>query len=304
MSEPDWTLWRSFAAVVEQGSLSGAARKLSLSQPTLGRHVEALEQSLGLRLFERTLQGVKPTEAALRLAEPVEAAQRALAEAVLTAEGAQGALAGSVRVTASTVVSHYVLPELLLPIRRRFPAVALEIVPSDSAENLLLREADIAIRMFRPRQLELITKSLGQLPIAACAHQSYLDRAGEPQEIGDLLEHDLVGLDRSDLIIMGARANGASLTREHFRIRTDSQPLAFEMIKAGHGVGFAQLSLIRSTPGMRAILPAIVIPPLEVWLTTHRELFTSRRIRAVFDALAEGLANHIRRWSVQDLALR
>src|SRR5690606_38670950 len=145
-AEPDWSLWRSFAAVVEHGSLSAAGRALGLSQPTLGRHVEALEQALGVGLFERTLSGLKPTDTALRLYEPVAGAQRALAEAAIMAEGSAAALSGSVRITASTVTSHYLLPPLLAELRQAFPNCALELVPSDSVENLLLREADIAVR--------------------------------------------------------------------------------------------------------------------------------------------------------------
>jgi DNA-binding transcriptional LysR family regulator len=289
----DWSLWRSFAAVVADGSLSAAARKLGLSQPTLGRHVEALEQALGVSLFERTLGGLKPTETALRLYEPVAEAQRALAEAAIMAEGAHGDLSGTVRLTASTVVSNYVLPALLVPIRKEFPAIALEIAPSDSAENLLMREADIAIRMFRPTQLDLVTRKLGVLPIRCCAHESYLKRRGTPQELADLYEHDLIGLDRSDLIIQGARLNGFTLTRDNFMLRSDMQTHLWELVKAGLGISFAQVSLIEQAPGMRAILPQLQVPPLEVWLTTHRELFTSRRIRVIYDRLAEGLGSYL-----------
>ena len=203
-SEPDWALWRSFAAVVADGSLSAAARRIGYSQPTLGRHIETLEQQLGLTLFDRTLQGLKPTETALRLYQAVQAAEAKLAEAVLMAEGSTGALEGTVRITASTVVSHYILPALLRPIREEFPAIAVEIVPSDSIENLLLREADIAIRMFRPTQLELIAKKIGELPIVAAAHASYLGAHGTPTSPDDLTRHTLVGMDRSELIIVAA----------------------------------------------------------------------------------------------------
>jgi len=290
---PDWSLWRSFAAVVKEGSLSAAARSLALSQPTLGRHIEALEKEVGVSLFERTLQGLRPTETALRLFEPVRLAQKALAEAAMMAEGAGADPRGTVRITASTVVSNYVLPQLLVPIRQEFPAIAIEIVPSDTAENLLLREADIAIRMFRPTQLELVTKRLGTLPVICCAHESYIQRRGAPAEIVDLKSHDLIGFDRSDLIIQAARILGFDLMRDDFVMRTDNQTLCWELMKAGLGIGFAQARLVRETPGMRAILPQIAIPPMEVWLTTHRELFTSRRIRAIYDRLAEGLAAYI-----------
>jgi DNA-binding transcriptional LysR family regulator len=292
--EPDWALWRSFAAVVANGSLSAAARELGISQPTVGRHIETLEQDLGRALFERTLTGLKPNSAALRIFEPVSQAQGALAEATMMAEGAQAEYGGTVRVTASVMISHYVLPRLLLPIRERYPGIALEIVPADSTENLLLREADIAIRMFRPTQLELVTRHLGDISIVPAAHQSYLDRRGTPQAPLDLADHDLIGLDRSDLIIAHAQRLGFPLRREQFVLRTDDQASQWELIRAGLGIGFAQANLLRATPGMVALPIDLSIPPLEVWLTTHRELFTSHRIRAIYDALADGLGAYIR----------
>jgi len=289
---PDWSLWRSFGAVVETGSLSAAARKLGLSQPTLGRHIETLEADLGIPLFERTLQGLKPTETGLRLYEPVLTAERALSEALLVAEGSSAALGGTVRITASAMISHYVLPPMLKTIRAQYPAVAIELAPSDSIENLLLREADIAVRMFRPTQLELITKKLGSIPTVACAHESYIARRGAPKTLEDLKQHDLIGLDRSELIIAGAKSIGFELSRADFIVRTDSQTGIWELLKAGLGVSFAQKRLVADTPGMVMLLPEIEFP-LEVWLTTHRELFTSRRIRAIYDALAERFTDYL-----------
>ena len=261
-AEPDWALWRSFSAVVTDGSLSAAARRIGYSQPTLGRHIEALEQQLGVTLFDRTLQGLKPTETALRLYQAVQAAEAKLAEAVLMAEGSTGAIEGTVRITASTGVSHYILPALLRPIREEFPAIAIEIVPSDSIENLLLREADVAVRMFRPTQLELIAKKLGKLPIVAAAHASYLGTHGTPVSPDDLTRHTLIGMDRSDLILTAAKQLGFGLRRSDFALRTDSQTGGWELLKAGLGIGFAQLGLVNDTPGMRALLPMIKIPPL------------------------------------------
>jgi DNA-binding transcriptional LysR family regulator len=294
-TEPDWALWRSFGAVVEHGSLSAAARSLGLSQPTLGRHVEALEQALGVNLFERTLQGLRATDTALRLYEPVAGARRALAEAAIMAEGTTSALSGSIRITASNVTSHYVLPPLLRDLRETFPQIAIELVPSDSAENLLLREADIAVRMFRPTQLELITKKLGEIPIVCSAHQSYLARRGVPAGLDDLRRHDLIGFDRSDLIVSTARSIGFELKRTDFIVRTDNQTAMWELMRAGLGIGFAQAGLVRDAEGMTTILPGFSVPPLEVWLTTHRELFTSRRIRAIYDRLGEGLTHYLAR---------
>ena len=291
--DPDWSLWRSFSAVVKHGSLSAAARELGLSQPTLGRHIEALEQALDLPLFDRTLNGLKANEAALRLYEPVSSAEAALAQAAILAEGAQAEFSGTVRITASTVVSNYVLPALLLPIRERYPAIAIEIVPTDSAENLLLREADIAVRMFRPTQLELVSKKLGEIPVLTCAHADYLARRGTPTSAAELYGHDMIGFDRSDLIIAHANHIGFPLRREQFVLRTDSQTQMWELLRHGLGIGFAQKSLIDRTPGMVALPLDLAIPPLQVWLTTHKELFTSHRIRAIYDALADGLVDYI-----------
>ena len=291
--EPDWALWRSFVAVVSNGSLSAAARELGISQPTVGRHIETLEADLGITLFERSLSGLKPNSTALRLYEPVTRAQSSLAEAAIMAEGAQDDLGGTVRITASAVISNHVLPQLLLPIRARYPGIAVELVPSDSAENLLLREADIAIRMFRPTQLELVTRHLGDIAIVPAAHHDYLARRGTPASVEELFTHDMIGFDRLDGIIDHANTLGLKLSRQQFCLRTDDQPLLWSLMCAGLGVGFAQSSLVRDTPGMVALPLDLRIPPLEVWLTTHRELFTSHRIRAIYDALAEGLATYI-----------
>ena len=291
--EPDWALWRSFAAVVANGSLSAAARELAISQPTVGRHVETLEADLGLTLFDRTLAGLKPNSTALRLYDPVTRAQAFLAEATIMAEGAQAEHGGTVRITASTIISNYVLPKLLLPIRQHYPAIALEIVPSNSSENLLLREADIAIRMFRPTQLELISRHLGDLPIVAAAHRSYLERRGTPTTAIELYDHDLIGFDRSDAIIAHSQTIGLPLRREQFVLRSDDQPHLWELMKAGLGIGFGQARLVADTAGMVALPLALAIPALPVWLTTHRELFTSHRIRAIYDALADGVAAYI-----------
>ncbi len=293
MADADWALWRSFSAVMEHGTLSGAARALGASQPTLGRHIEALEQSLGITLFERTLQGLKPNDTAIRLYEPVKAARDALAEASLVAAGANPELSGSVRITSSLVMCHYVLPHVLLDLRQRFPQVAIELVPSDSVENLLLREADIAVRMFRPTQLDLIAKKLGETPLVATAHRSYLDRRGTPTRLTDLFAHDLIGLDKSNLLIAGARQMGFELNRSQFLLRTDSQTNIWELAKAGLGITFAQSMLVNRTQGMVTVLPELKPPSLEVWLCTHRELFVSRRIRAIYDRLGEGITDYL-----------
>lgn len=289
---PDWALWRSFGAVVEHGSLSAAARSLSLSQPTLGRHIEALEVSLGVNLFTRTIKGLEPNASATRLFEQVQAANTALNEATLLAEGSNTELEGTVRITASTITSNYMLPKMLVEVRSKFPDIQIELVPSDSAENLLMRESDIAIRMFRPTQLELITRKICESQLSCCAHNSYLDKYGIPLNIPELFTHEMVGFDRSDLLSTVAKRLGFDLKREHFSLRTDSQTAIWEMVKAGWGIGFAQNLLIDQTSGMVKLLPDLQLPPLEIWLTTHKELFTSAKIRVIYDLLADLIHDH------------
>lgn len=294
----DWTLWRSFAAVAEHGSLSKAARALGSSQPTVGRHIEALEFTLGSKLFERSVTGLVPTELGLRAYEPIRRAVEAIAEAELHVAGASGDLEGSVRITASEVIAHYVLPDMLRVLRAEFPLIDFELAPTDSAENLLLREADIAVRMFRPTQADLITRKLGETPIVTCAHERYLKAHGTPRTLEDLLGHDIIGFDRSELLLAAARQMGFELKRGDFAFRCDSQSAMWELMQAGVGIGFAQANIIRRTPGMVAIDLPLSIPPLEVWLTSHRELYTARRIRAVYDRLGVLIGDWLKRTAI------
>lgn len=294
----DWTLWRSFAAVAEHGSLSKAARALGSSQPTVGRHIEALEFTLGSKLFERSVTGLVPTELGLRAYEPIRRAVEAIAEAELHVAGASGDLEGSVRITASEVIAHYVLPDMLRVLRAEFPLIDFELAPTDSAENLLLREADIAVRMFRPTQADLITRKLGETPIVTCAHERYLKARGTPGTLEDLLDHDIIGFDRSELLLAAARQMGFELKRGDFAFRCDSQSAMWELMRAGVGIGFAQANIVRRAPGMVAIDLPLSIPPLEVWLTSHRELYTARRIRAVYDRLGALITDWLKRTAI------
>lgn len=289
-SEPDWFLWRSFLAVMDEGSLSGAARALGASQPTLGRHIEELESCLNAVLFDRTGRGLKPTSIAFQLVDPVRNAKSALAQAQLAVTGATELLDGTVRITASQIISHNILPAILKNARELFPMIELEIVPSDAAENLLLREADIAIRMFRPGQLDVVGKKIGDVPLRACAHQSYLDKHGTPLTPQDLYDHEIIGLDRQDDIIRVSKAIGFPLERQNFKLRTDSQTLIWEMVKQGLGVSFAQFNLIEKTPGMVHIVPELKIPSMEMWLVAHREVHKANRIRVIYDLLASELS--------------
>ncbi|WP_235912922.1 LysR family transcriptional regulator [Oceanomicrobium pacificus] len=286
----DWNLVPAFLAVLDEGSLSGAARRLGVSQPTLGRQVRALEQGLGTTLFRRHARGLSPTDEALDLLPQARRMADAAARLARAAESRETALTGTVRITASVFVSHHILPPVVAGIRRSLPELELEIAPSDSSENLLFREADIALRMYRPTQLDVVARHLGDLPLGLFAHRSYLDRRGRPEDPAALSGHDLIGYDRSTLIIDGMRAMGFNVDRNFFGLRCDSQTVYWELVRAGCGIGACQSGVAMRTDGIEQVLPELVIPPLPVWLTLPEPLRHVPRIRAVADALADGLA--------------
>ena len=282
----DWTLMRSFLAVLERGSLLAAARHLGSSQPTLGRHVAELERQLGMALFERTGRGLVPTQVALSIAGQA----RAMADSadaigrILTGQSKQ--LAGTVRITAVQTVAVHLLPPILARLRAREPGIAIEVVASNAISNLLRREADIAIRMVRPDQGSLVTRHIADTTICAYAHEDYLRRRGVPQRLADLLQHDLIGFDQDDLIIRRFQAMGLSITRDGFAIRSDDQLVLWEALRAGLGIGFNGIWLGDREPGIRRVIPGLTVT-LPIWLTVHREIRSSARIRAVYDFLAE-----------------
>ncbi len=201
MNSLDWTLIRSLLAVADHGSLSAAARVTGLSQPTLGRHVAEAQAALGLSLFTRTPQGLRPTEAMETLLPAARTMAKAAQSLSLAAAGREQRLSGTVRLTASRIVSAHILPPILASLRLAESQIEVELVPSDTLENLLFREADIALRMVRPQQADVVARHLADLPMGLYAARSYLDRVGRPTDREGLLRLDFVGFDRSDMIL-------------------------------------------------------------------------------------------------------
>ena len=289
----DWSLVRSFLAVLEKGSLLAASRDLQLSQPTIGRHVAELESQLGLVLFDRNGRGLLPTEAAYHLADSARIMQSGADQLARNVMGADLGASGTVRITASQPVSCYVLPPLLAQMRLSLPDVQVELVASNEVSNLLRREADIAVRMVQPEQASIIARRVGKVTLRACAHQDYLRRRGVPRQPSDLLAHDLIGGDRNDDTLKGFAAQGLVVGREQFAFRADDLIVVWQAVRAGLGVGFVSEHLIRSDPAVIPVLPKLKIQPLPVWLAVHKEIRTSKRIRAVYDFLADALPRAI-----------
>ena len=291
-SGPDWSLYRSFLAILQAGSLSAAARALGLTQPTLARHVAALEEAVGLTLFTRSQQGLAPTEAALEL-KPYAEQLAATTAAMLRAASGQGqGIKGSVRVSASEIIGSQVLPAIFAGMRAMHPALEIELVLSNAVENLLRRDADIAVRMVEPVHEALVVKRIGRVTVGLHAHRDYLARAGTPRTLEALQKHSVIAFDRETPAIRAIRARLPGLEAVHFALRTDSDIAHLMAIKAGFGIGLCQTVLARQDPNLVRVLPSVGLQ-LGVWLAMHENLRSTPRCRAVFDGLAAGLAKHV-----------
>lgn len=285
----DWSLIPAFIAVAETGSLSAAARQLGSSQPTVGRQIQQIEAALGLSLFTRHPKGFTLNQAGQSVLPAAKAMHRAAGDLALAAAGRDANLRGTVRITASQVVSHYILPRTIARMRRDLPEIAIELVPTDSEENLLFREADIAVRMFQSTQLDVVTRKIGVLKLSLCATRDYLDRRGRPQTPDDIMDHDFVGYDRSDLILRGMRAAGWQVSRDWFTTRCDDQPTYIELVRAGCGIGVVQRGILASDPEIEMLELGLDLPTLPIWLAAPQSTRHSPRIARVWDALIDGL---------------
>jgi DNA-binding transcriptional LysR family regulator len=290
----DWTLIRSFLAVLEAGSLTAAAQRLGAQQPTLGRHVAELEAQLGGALFERTGRGLAPTALALRIAEAAGDMQRAADVLRTEVLGQQSAATGTVRVTASAVVACWLLPEILRDLQQAEPEIQIELVASNQLSNLLRREADIAVRMVRPEQGSLVARKLLDIGIGCYAHRDYLAQHGEPRTLADILTHRLIGMDQDEVLLRGFAQMGLAATRESFALRTDDQVTYCRLLAAGAGLGFATHYVAAQLPGLVRLLPGLPVPPLPCWLAVHREIRGNRVIRRAYDFLAEAITARVR----------
>jgi len=285
----DWNRARAFLVTAEEGSLSAAARALGMAQPTLGRQVSALEEELGVVLFERIGRGLTLTRNGLELVEHVRAMGDAASRVSLTASGQSQAIAGTVRITATEVMSAFILPAIIAKLRRAEPAIEIELVATNSLRDLRRREADIAIRSARPTDPDLIARRLGDETAELYAAHGYLDRVGGFASPEDLARAEFVGFDENEAFLDGLNALGLTLSGRNFPVLCDAQLVQWELVKQGAGIGVMVTRVGDAEPLVRRAAPWL--PPFEfgIWLVAHRELNTSRRVRLVFDRLADEL---------------
>ncbi|MBL6936706.1 MAG: LysR family transcriptional regulator [Alphaproteobacteria bacterium] len=287
--EPKWETYRSFLAVMTEGSLSAAARKLDLTQPTLGRHIDELEETLGQSLFTRSQAGLIPTQAARELLPHAQAMASAADALIRTASGTEQEERGTVRVTASVFVGGEVMPELLTRFREMHPAIAVELILSDVSQDLLRREADIAVRMVQPKQEALIAKKIGTTSLGLYGRRDYLERYGTPQTLEEVADHALIGFDKETAFERGLKESGLPLTREMFTLRVDNDLARMNALRAGYGLGMCQIGVARRDPDLVHLVPKEIKIELPLWLVMHKDLKDTRRVRLLFDHLVEEL---------------
>lgn len=286
----DWNQMRALLATVEAGSLSGAARKLGLTQPTLGRQVAALEKSLGVTLFERVGRGLTLTQAGRELVAPLRAMGEASDTIALVASRQSQSVEGLVRVTASDVYAHYLLPPVLMKLRQVAPGIVVDVIASNEIEDLIRRKADIAIRHVPPREAELIARRLPDTVAKIYGTPALLDSIGRPVDERALGMAEFAGYSESvDIVIAELQRNGLTLSEANFPLLTNSGLVAWGWVQRGMLLGLMMEAVAKRTPEVEEAWPGFAGVPVPTWLATHRELRTARRIRVVFDLLAEAL---------------
>ena len=287
-----WELYRSFLAVLTAGSLSGAARALAVAQPTVGRHIAALERSLGTPLFTRSQTGLSPLESALSLRTYAEAMSNSVAALERAASSQGPGVRGVVRVTASEVIGVEVLPPIIAHLREQHPELQVELALSNKVQDLLQREADIAVRMTRPTQELLIARRIGHVAVGLHAARQYVKRHGAPVTSADLRRHSLIGFDQPTAFIRVAGKSFPALQREAFAMRADSDLAQLALIRSGAGIGLCQVP-IGKRDGLVRVLPKQFTLQLDTWIAMHEDLRNSPRCRVTFDALVDGLREHV-----------
>lgn len=290
----NWSYWRTFLAVLETGSLSAAARHLSLTQPTVGRHIDNLEQALAEPLFVRSQDGLMPTPLALTLKPKAETMSMS-AHALKRLAKTQGSrLKGTVRITASEIVGVEILPSILHQFRNEHPDVDLELVLNNAQDDLLNQDADIAVRMVRPQQKRLLAKKIGKVSIGLFAHRNYLNNRELPKGMVELADYHLIGIDRDIERWNKISIAGRSITANHLSFRCDSDIGQLAALRQGLGIGACQKKIAEKEDDLIAILPNQISFDLEMWVVMHEDLKTHGSYRAVFNHFVEQLTRLIK----------
>ncbi|NIZ11634.1 LysR family transcriptional regulator [Pseudooceanicola sp. HF7] len=288
--KPDWNLLRAFHATAETGSLSAAARRLGLTQPTLSRQVQALETELGVPLFERPGRRLVLTEVGRELADHVAGMQAAAEGFALAASGQVQEIRGRVRISASDTIAALILPKALHRIRSAAPGLTIEVIAENALSDLHRMEADIALRHARPDREGLVGQKLQERGAGFYASEGWVARHGIPDSPADVPTDQLLGFADVETYVTHLNRRGFACAAEDLRLLSGSALVIREMVCAGLGVAPMLKDIAALTPGLVEVLPGH-LDPVATWLVTHEALRNSPRIRLVKDVLAEAFAD-------------
>ena len=286
----DWNRARAFLVTAEEGSLSAAARALGMTQPTLSRQVAALEQELGVALFERVGRGFELTPTGEALIQHVRAMGEAASYLSLSATGKSDSLKGNVCISATEATGVFILPPLIQQLKAIEPGITIELVASNKISDLKRREADIAIRACRPTEPDLIAKKVQPLIFNLYAAKSYIEKHGPLQAMQDAKTASFVGFDTGNQFLDILNQYDLNLTLENFSVIAENHSAHWALVKQGMGIGGMLEEIGECEPLVERVLPELSFPSVDVWLVAHRELKTNKRVRRVFDFLADELS--------------
>ncbi len=283
----DWNQVRAFLATAEEGSLSGAARVLQTTQPTVGRQVSALEAALGVALFERVGRGLMLTPSGAEVLEQVRAMGDAAARVSLVAAGRNDDIAGRVAISVSDMMAIHVMPEVLGKLTEVAPALEIELIVTNDISDLLRREADIAVRHLAPTEPELIGRELEGSKARFYASESFVQRHGNPRTMEDAREMPFIGFGPPEDMAREMGLRGIDLPPGSGKLYSKTIFAAWQMVCAGLGIGIMADDIAGRSRGIVPVLADAKPMPVDLWIVTHRELRNSRRIRVVWDILLE-----------------
>lgn len=286
----DWNRTRAFLVTAEEGSLSAAAKALGMTQPTLSRQVAALEEEIGVMLFERVGQKLKLTPSGIALLAMAKKMGNAAQEFSLVAGGHSQQLEGNVVLSVCEVDAIYRLPNIIAQLRQAEPGISIEVVVTNEVSDLKQRDADIAIRSFRPSQPDLIARKVGEEVIWLYGTPEYLHRYRNVTKLTQLQDIQLISFSDVNRIMEMMIQRGWQLTKENFQLMTSFQPLQLNLCKRHLGLIYLPQDMAEHEPELSQAFPQFgPIMRLPVWMVCHQELHTNPRIRRVFDFVANQL---------------
>ena len=292
----DWDKLRIFHAVAESGSLTGAGKSLSLSQPAISRQIATLEQSLGVGLFRRHARGLVLTEQGEILYETTKEIFHRLfmVEGQLT--DTRKLPEGPFTVTVSEFISSTWLAPLLVQFREKHPDIQLTVLIDDKILKLNMKEADAAIRLSKPTESDLVHRHLTALHFHICGSKDYFEKHGRPKTVNDLKNHHLIGFPENIAWPFSNpnwlfEISGVNTRTSNNIMKMNSMHSIHEAVKSGAGIAVLPDYLIASSPNLEVVLPRLERPSVDLYFIYAEERRHSRRLTAFREFLLENIEN-------------